>query len=39
MILTRWLKRWTLEEIALKHGVKVETVVDYLRVRSGEWVK
>lgn len=39
MILTRWLKNWTLEEIAEKHGIRVETVVAYLRVRSGEWVK
>jgi len=38
MILTRWLNGWTIENIAQKHGIRVETVVAYLRVRSGEWV-
>lgn len=39
MILTRWLNGWTIENIAQKHGIRVETVVAYLRVRSREWVK
>lgn len=37
--LRQQLNGWTIENIVLKHGVRIETVVDYLRVRSGEWVK